>query len=168
MRKPGGRWLRRRAPVSLRALVLVLLAPVAVLAVTLVSGLLSAPEPPDTEGASGGAVLRVIAPEGKLYRIFWNYETLATGSVEDKAAYKDYEVPPEAGSLEEGFNLALERVENEAGEKWDGPLQAILFVEGEYATCSASGAPVVRLYWRPDRGANGLLMRATCGRYRYA
>jgi hypothetical protein len=135
---------------------------------TLVLGLVSAPEPPKPGGSSEEAMLRVFSPEDKPYRIIWNYQTLEIGEADDGSDYKDYEVPPEAGSLEKGFNLALDRVENEAGEKWEGSLQAILFVKGEYATCAASGVPVVRIYWHPAQEPGTLLMRAVCGRYRYA
>lgn len=161
--------MKRGDLVPLRAFVLIVVAPLVILVGTLVLGFASAPEAPDTGGAAPDAVLRVIAPEGQYYRILWDYRVAEVGTLEPGAAYKDYAVPPEAGSPEEGFNLALERLVNETGEEWDSPLRAILFVEGEYATCSASGIPVVRLYWRPGWGAfHELLMKATCGRYQYA
>lgn len=141
--------------------------PIAILVGTLVFGYVSAPEPPDTRASTEDAVLRVFSPEGEAYRILWNYETLEIGATESGSDYRDYELPPEAGSLEEGFNLALDKVENETGERWDGPLKAVLFVEGEYAACTATGFPVIRLYWRPVQDPGNPLTRAMCGAYRY-
>ena len=159
--------MNRGAQIFLRAFVFVLVAPLALIVGTLVFSFVAAPAPPEGRGASGDAVLRVISPEGEPYGIIWNYETEETGESPEGSFYRDYGVPPAAGSRREGFNVALYRLEDEAGERWDGPFKAILFVEGEYATCSTTEVPVLRLYWRPEEEPGNLLTRAYCGGYRY-
>lgn len=112
--------------------------------------------------------MRVVSPGGEPYRIIWDYAAVETGEVSEGSSYRDHRVPTTAGSLGEGYNLALYRLGDEAGETWDGAFRAILFVEGEYATCTATENPVLRLYWRSEKEPGNPLMRAMCGRYRYA
>ncbi|MGF1473391.1 MAG: hypothetical protein ACFB50_16850 [Rubrobacteraceae bacterium] len=156
-----------RRPVPLWPLVLVLTVPVVMVVGALALGFLFPWEPPDTRDAPQEAVLRVISPAGEPYRIIWGFDVEEFGEVESGLTYRDHEVPPEAGSPDGDFSLALSHLDNEAGREWDGQLQAILFVRGRYATCSGSGTPFLRLYWRSSQYLGNPLVRATCGKYRY-
>lgn len=163
----AARGLGQRAGVPLLSVVLIVAVPLVVVAGALALGFLFPWRPPETQDTPQDVVLRVVAPEGRSYKLVWDYGVEDVGEVRPGRSYEDHPVPEAAGSPEEGFNFTVDRVKNEEGERWSGPLHAVLFVSGEYATCSGTGEGFARLYWRADRDPGGLPARAVCGSYRY-
>ncbi len=157
----------QRAGLPLLSVVLVVAVPLAVAAGALALGFLFPWQPPETQDTPQEAVLRVVAPEGRSYKLVWDHGVEDMGEIRPGRAYEDHPVPEAAGNPEEGFNFAVDRVKDEEGERWNGPLHAVLFVSGEYATCSGTGEGFARLYWRSERDPGGALARAMCGSYRY-
>jgi hypothetical protein len=163
--RPSGRG--PRAVVPLLSLAFIVAAPLAVVAGALLLGLLFPWEPPETRDAPQEAVVRVVAPEGRTYKLVWDYGVEELGEIRVGRSYEDHAVPAEAGSPEDGFNFLVDRTKNLEGERWGGPLHAVLFVSDGYATCSGSGEGFARVYWQAGRDTGGPLVRAVCGSYRY-
>ena len=161
---------------------LILLVVSAVLATVIVGplvlGVLFPLEPPKATGDQ--AVLRVMAPPGKYYKVerggawwqFWREEGGFVGKVGEGRLAKDHAVKPTGDGHYELRVTKVARQGEEGHEKtppgWKGNLRAILYVGGEVATCDGASESPLKLVWREGDGTDELATRALCGRYRWA
>lgn len=160
----------------MRALAVIVSLVVMVLAaVFLISGALGATlKPPRAPG--DGAVLRVIAPTGKHYEVRWGGEWWQVwrergdfvAEVDKGHWAKDHPVKPTGDGVYE-FTVSKVARKGEDYEKsrsaWKGALSAILYVDGEVATCDSSQDAPLHVEWHKEDGVGHLLTRAWCSRY---
>jgi hypothetical protein len=151
---------------------------VAVLAGPLVLGVLFPWEPP--KEASKPAVVRVMSPPGKHYRVewggawwqFWREERGFVAKVDEGHIAKDHPVQP---TSEGAYEFTVRKVASQRGggyeevsPGWEGDLRAVLYVGGEIATCDAASGQPLKLAWHEGDGTNRLATRALCDKYRWS
>lgn len=119
----------------------------------------------------------MLAPPDKYYRVegvgawwqFWREEDSLVSSVGKGRLAKDHPMQP-TGNGE--YELTVTKVAPQEGggyeegsPAWEGDLQAILYIEGEVATCDGARSAPLELAWHEGDGTDELAMRALCGRY---
>lgn len=133
-------------------------------------------DPPVSQGAPSGAVVRVSAPEGEPYRVEWGSGLLPpteTGTIDPELGYRDHPVNPRAVDPTGGFHVTVYAGSGDPyplGDPGKG-VGAVLFASGSYAACEQAEQSV-RLDWAPQEEGfdllGGLRRKAYCGSYMYS